>query len=228
MCASKTSMAALHSNPATLDERAIALIGAGGHARETLLLLQQCGVASERIAGFFVDGEYWTGELIEGYPQHRLNTFDPSIHAAVVAVGDSKARRRLTLALPAGTCFPSFAHPTAIIPEYLELSEGVIVHASCIVTTNVKLERHVQLNRSTNVGHDSVLREFVTTAPGAVISGNCEIGAASYLGAMCCIREKQSVGEEAVIGMGAMVVSDVPAHAVFVGNPARPLALKSK
>lgn len=220
-------MAAPRSKRVDTNDLTIALIGAGGHARETLLMLQQCGVEADRIAGFFVDDQYWSDGLVDGQRQFKLDTFDPKVHCAVIAVGDSQVRRRIAASMPADTCYPSFAHPSSILPDYLELPEGVMIHAGCIITTNVRIERHVQLNRSTNVGHDCVLREFATTAPGAVISGNCEVGAAAYLGAMSSIREKQRIGEDAVVGMGAVVVTDVPARAVYVGNPARAIARKS-
>ncbi len=41
---------------------------------------------------------------------------------------------------------------------------------------------------------------------------------------MSSIRERQVVGDGATVGMGAVVVSNVPAHATYVGNPARPIA----
>jgi sugar O-acyltransferase (sialic acid O-acetyltransferase NeuD family) len=216
-------MAARPSKLALAHDRRIAIIGAGGHARETALLLLQCGIARDCVAGFFVDERYWSETTVEGFPLRRLAEFEPAHHDAVVAIGDSQARRAVVDGLPAGTCFPGFVHPSVIAPASLSIAEGVIVHAGCIITTNVRLGRHVQLNRGTQVGHDSVLDEFATTAPGAIISGNCTVGAAAYLGAMSCIRERQQIGHGAIVGMGAVVVSDVPAEATYVGNPARPL-----
>ncbi len=214
----------MHRDNCSLAARSIAVIGAGGHARETLLLLRQCGVRPGQIAGFFVDSDYWRDETIDGYPQWRLNMLDPDVHHAVVAIGDSILRRQVVGSLPPGTRFPSFVHPSAIVPDDFALDAGVIVHAGCIITCNVTIGRHVQLNRSTNIGHDSVLHDFVTTAPGVVISGNCTIGAASYLGAMSCVREKQEVGAGSLVGMGAIVVTDIPDRATYCGNPARALA----
>lgn len=201
----------------------IAIIGAGGHARETALLLFQSGIDRSALAGFFVDDQYWSDTTIEGLPLRRMESFEPGRHDAIVAIGDSHVRRAVVECLPPSTRFPSFVHPSVIAPEDLLLTDGVILHAGCIITTNVRLGRHVQLNRGSQVGHDCVLGEFATTAPGAIISGNCSIGDTAYLGAMSCIRERQKIGKGATVGMGAVVVSDVPADATYVGNPARPL-----
>lgn len=211
-----------------MAERKIAIIGAGGHARETSLLLVQCGVARDQIAGFFVDDRYWSDTLVEDFPQFRMRDFDPASFDAVVAIGDSALRRAMVAAMPADTYYPGLVHPSSITPPGFKAGEGVIVHAGCIITTNVTLNRHVQLNRGTQIGHDSVLGDFSTTAPGAIVSGNCTIGMTSYLGAMSCIRERQRVGDNAIVGMGSVVVTDVPDHATYVGNPARPLVRADK
>lgn len=223
----KISTAVHPNNDHALDDRPIALFGAGGHARETLLLLRQCGVPLSRIAGFFVDPQYCSDELMDGLPMLPMSSFDYLRQQAIIAVGNSLARRDIAGRLPVGTHFPSVAHPSAVMADDQILQPGTVVHAGSILTSNVTLGQHVMLNRSTNVGHDSVLGAFVTTAPGAIISGNCSIGEASYLGAMSCIREKQRIGAEATIGMGAIVVSDVPDRATYVGNPARPLQRRS-
>lgn len=215
-------------NSTPVDGRPIALIGAGGHARETLLLLRQSGIDRDQIAGFFVNASHWTDELVDGMPLKQVEDLDSSQHQVVVAVGDSAIRCRIVSQLAQDTYYPSVVHPTALVGEDAILPSGVIVHAGCIVTCNVKIGRHVQLNRSTNVGHDSILGDFVTTAPGAIVSGNCRIGDGSYLGAMSCIRERQIVGGNCMVGMGAVVVTDVPAGSTFVGNPARALVSSRK
>ncbi|MBA2390657.1 MAG: acetyltransferase, partial [Geodermatophilaceae bacterium] len=45
----------------------------------------------------------------------------------------------------------------------------------------------------------------------------------AYLGSGALLREGLAVGAGAVIGMGSVVLEDVPAGQVWVGNPARRL-----
>jgi acetyltransferase-like isoleucine patch superfamily enzyme len=49
------------------------------------------------------------------------------------------------------------------------------------------------------------------------------LGAQAYVGSGAALRPGITVGEGALIGMGAVVLRDVPAGVVIVGNPARPL-----
>ena len=54
-------------------------------------------------------------------------------------------------------------------------------------------------------------------APG----GECIFGKKSYVGMNATIKEKLTVGNNAIIGMGAVVFRDVEENTVVVGNPAR-------
>ena len=87
---------------------------------------------------------------------------------------------------------------------------------------------HVSFYPGGIVGHDSVIEDYVIVAPGAVISGFVHVERGSYLGAHSVIRQHLRVGTQALVGMGAVVVRDVAAEEQVVGNPARPLASRSR
>ncbi len=41
-----------------------------------------------------------------------------------------------------------------------------------------------------------------------------------YLGQACTIKQYLTIGRESLIGMGSVVLKDVPPNSVMVGNPA--------
>ena len=47
------------------------------------------------------------------------------------------------------------------------------------------------------------------------------IGARVFVGARAMILKGSSIGDDAVVGAGAVVAGDIPAKAVVIGNPAR-------
>ncbi len=49
------------------------------------------------------------------------------------------------------------------------------------------------------------------------------MGPACYLGQACTVRQNLSIGRGTLVGMGSVVVGDVPAGVVVAGNPARKL-----
>jgi acetyltransferase-like isoleucine patch superfamily enzyme len=56
-----------------------------------------------------------------------------------------------------------------------------------------------------------------------VISGFCRVGRSSFLGVNSCVADYLTIGEDCVVGAGAVVVKDCEPGKVYVGNPARPL-----
>lgn len=57
----------------------------------------------------------------------------------------------------------------------------------------------------------------------AEISGSVTLADRVYVAPSASIRERLSVGEGSIVGMGAVVVSDVPSGMVVAGVPARVL-----
>ena len=51
--------------------------------------------------------------------------------------------------------------------------------------------------------------------------GKVHIGQGCYIGTNSAIRDNITIGENCLIGMGSIVLRDVPENNVVVGNPAR-------
>jgi sugar O-acyltransferase (sialic acid O-acetyltransferase NeuD family) len=156
------------------------LIGNGGHARE---VMAQMGVNLLR----FVDDQYVDNDTLP------LSQFDPTKHVAMVAVADSKDRYDIVQRLPKETQFFTFIHPTALLMNDVEIGEGSFIGAYSILTTNVKIEKHAILNRGNHIGHDCKIGNYFSAMPGAIVSGNVNIGNQVYLGTNSTIIEKKNL-----------------------------------
>lgn len=199
----------------------IAICGAGGFARETLLLLEQLGLAS-RVVGFFETDDVWSERRVAGQPVLPLSRLDPDSEV-VLAVGDPALRAALRARLGHAVRFPVLVHPTAQVGGSARLADGVILCAGAVVTCDIELGRHVIVDRQATVGHDAVLGDFTTLAPGAVVSGNCRLGVGVYVGASASVRERVVIADHVRVGMGAAVVKDIDQAGTYVGVPARRL-----
>lgn len=136
-----------------------------------------------------------------------------------------------------------FISPLAVIgqpPEHREyrwkIEQGErsylrpVVNASAIVEALVTIDGGLErptyvgerafLMKHSHVGHDAYIGANVNLAPGAIVGGHCKIGNGAKIGLGASIRPRVLVGHGAVIGAGAVVVKDVPAGAVWAGNPA--------
>lgn len=192
------------------------IIGAGGFGREVYWSLSPI----ERInTVFFVEDEYWNNEDDRILP---LSLFESDKYEVVVAIADSQHRERIVNKLPKSTKFFTHIHSTAQIHgEDVEIGVGSIICAGTIITTNVKIGKHSQLNLITTIGHDCEIGDFFTTAPGTQISGNVKIGNRVYFGTRSCIKQKLTVCDDVTIGMNAGVINSIYEPGTYVGTPAK-------
>jgi len=79
------------------------------------------------------------------------------------------------------------------------------------------------LMKSVHVGHDAVLEDGVEIAPMTSVGGHVTLGRNVKVGQGVTFKPFVTVGDGARIGMGSVVIRDVPAGDVWAGNPARRL-----
>ena len=124
--------------------------------------------------------------------------------------------------------FFSVRASNAIRMDDVEIGEGALISPFVTFTSNIRIGAHFQANLYSYVEHDCVIGDFVTFAPRVACNGNVHIGDHAYIGTGAVLRQGRSgaplsIGEGAVVGMGAVVTRDVPPGVTVVGVPARPL-----
>jgi sugar O-acyltransferase (sialic acid O-acetyltransferase NeuD family) len=201
----------------------VVLLGAGGHAREILDILEEDGTPPARLR-FWVEPGYEAGSGGRIHAAPVGSELPAAPFSYVAAVGDPLLRARLSaVAEAAGGSARSVVSTSARVVPDLDLAAGVVVFPFVFISTGVTLGRHVHLNVAASVSHDSRLDELVTLGPGARVCGGCWVGARATLGAGAVVLPGVRVGAGSVVGAGAVVASDVAPGATVAGVPARPL-----
>lgn len=191
------------------------IIGAGGFGREVYWSLNPI---ERNNTVFFVDDEYWDDSDDKILP---LSLFETNKYEVVVAIADSYHRQRIVESLPKGTKYFTHIHPSAQIHgDDVEIGEGSIICAGTIITTNVKIGKHAHLNLITTIGHDCVIGNYFTTAPGVQISGNETIGNRVYFGTRSCMKQKLTICDDVIIGMNAGITKSIAESGTYIGTPA--------
>ncbi len=214
-----------------MDERPTVLIGASGIALEVI-----AAITSSRhpLPSAILDddpsrmGEILNGVKVEGgidsierYPTAQL----------VICVGSGTSRRALAQRLTRCNVGPdryrTIVHPRASVESDCVIGTGSIVLAGVVVTANVRIGAHVVAMPNVVATHDCVIDDFATVCAGVVLGGGVRIGEAAYLGMNASVRQNLSVGTEAVLGMGSVLLQTMPPDSTWVGVPARPLRKQS-
>lgn len=85
---------------------------------------------------------------------------------------------------------------------------------------------HTKINNQCHIAHNNVIGENVEITGCVNVSGGNVIGDNVWLAPNSSLVGYIHIGEGAVLGMGAVAVKDIPAHEVWVGNPAKFLKKK--
>jgi acetyltransferase-like isoleucine patch superfamily enzyme len=65
-------------------------------------------------------------------------------------------------------------------------------------------------------------------AAGVSLGGTVLLRSGAYIGMNASVRERTTIGPDAVIGMGSVVLGDVPAGETWAGVPAAQLVLAGR
>ena len=202
------------------------VFGAGGSGREVAWLAEQSW-GSEVEIEFLVDIPDYPRKDINGHRIRLIKEVTPDSSARIViAVGAPSARRRIaTLCAATGLQEAVIVHPRAEISNSVELEHGTIICAGVILTTNIRIGRHVHINLDCTVSHDSVIGDFATLSPGVHVSGHVHIGQGAFIGTGANLINGSAdaplvIGNDAVIAAGACVTKSVDDGALVAGVPA--------
>lgn len=206
----------------------IGVFGAGGFGREVLWLVEQ---AWGDVPAVFVDGNpQVVGTTLHDRPVWSLERAIEARGeiALIVAVGKPQTREKIVgLAAAAGLRFATIVHPRVESSRWVTWGEGAVVCAGNVITVDVAIGAHAHVNLDCTIGHDVIIGDFTTLSPGVHVSGWVHFGRRVFVGTGAVFVNGTAdkplvIGDDAVIGAGAVVNRDVAAGTTVVGVPARP------
>ena len=127
-------------------------------------------------------------------------------------------------------------YPPSVVADGALLGSDVVVGAFCFVARGAVVGAGSRIQSHTSIWDGVTLGEDVFVGPGAIFTNVRHPRAAiarapswdrtivedgASIGAGAVLVAPRCVGHHAMVGAGAVVLEDVPAHAVVVGNPAR-------
>ena len=108
-----------------------------------------------------------------------------------------------------------------VIHDFVEIGNNTCIDraviGSTIIRDNVKIDNLVHIAHGVVIGKNSLI------IANTMIGGSSIIGENVWFAPSASMINKKIIGNNAVIGLGAVVVKDVKEGEVIVGNPGKPL-----
>lgn len=208
----------------------IAVFGAGGFGREVKTIIDAINLENAdtyNFVGFFDDG-IEKGTLVNNYPVlggvNEINQYQEDL-LLIISIGDPEIKKKILSKIEnSHISFPSIIHPKASISnELVDIGKGCIICEGTIITCNIKIKDFVILNLMCTVGHDTIIENYCSFMPSVNISGEVHIHKSVYVGTGAKIINLLEIGENTVVGAGAVVAKTLPANCTAVGIPAKPI-----
>lgn len=193
--------------------------------------LQEAGVD---VVGFLDDDPKFVGKMVRGVPVlggvmalESLNTTQ-GIEAVYCPLGNNKLRVKfLTFARKLRYRTPNYIHPSVLISPHVSIGEGVYILLGTTIMPYTEIKDFVMISMGVHLAHHNVLDEGVFLSTGCNFGASIHAHKYAYCGISSTIMTGiYELGENCLIGAGAVVIKDVPDNAVMAGVPAKVLKYK--
>lgn len=199
------------------------LIGAGGHARSCIDVIQRAGEFT--VVGIVGHPEE-VGTRILGIEvigtDGELDTFAQHFHHAFIGVGQTKtSRTRMKLysdLKSKGFTIPLIISPESYVSPHSKLGEGTIVMHGAIINAGVNIGENCIINSRALIEHDSQIGDHCHISTGAILNGNTLVGPGSFIGSGAILKEGIQIGSNALVGMGIAVRKNLADYESYLGE----------
>jgi sugar O-acyltransferase (sialic acid O-acetyltransferase NeuD family) len=195
------------------------IFGAGGHGR----VVADAALSGREWSAVFAcdrDPARSSGELLPGVPLQPLQVALASASPVHVAIGNAAAREKEAGALPAGL-LATVIHPRACVSPRAVLGAGCFIAAQAVVAPGANLGLSVIVNHGAVVDHDVKVGDFSHIAPLVALGGGSQVGRRSLVGSGASVLPGVRIGDDVIVGAGAVVRDHLEQPGVYAGVPAR-------
>ncbi|OZV69974.1 NeuD/PglB/VioB family sugar acetyltransferase [Winogradskyella aurantia] len=203
----------------------VIIYGASGHSKMIIDIIHK--TKAYEIVGF-MDSYKADGKRIYGYDIigdldnliDLIKSYD--IYGVIIGIGDNYTRKMAHEAISEiapELNFVPIIHPSAIIADDVEVTQGTVVMAGAIINAGAKIGNFCIINTKASLGHDSEMSDYSSLASGATVGGNVSIGTCSAICLSASIINNVAIGGHTVIGSGALVISSIGDFKQAIGVP---------
>ncbi|MBF0540403.1 MAG: acetyltransferase [Nitrospirae bacterium] len=215
----------MNSSP---SDKPLILIGAGGHGRVLLDIIQlRClniiGIIDKELEKSEICGVKVLGndDVIE-----RYSPKDVQLINGIGSIADITLRKNIyEMYVKKGYTFAAITHPSTVIGSNVQLSNGSQVMAGAVIQCGSSIGENSIINSSSSIDHDCVIGSHCHIAPGVIMSGGVKVGDGTHISTGVVIIQGINIGRNVFIAAGSVVTKDIGEGISVIGSPAREFVL---
>ena len=198
--------------------RDLLILGTGLHALEMTEIIERVNQAQPtwKLLGYLAEEPGRAGEMLNGYPV--LAGIDERENFPQACFVPDNDHQQLPVPLDR---LATIIDPSTFVSRTARIGAGCVVYPGGFIGVNAVIGNLVLCLSRCVINHDDVLEDRVVLASGVTLAGSVHVETGCYLGQACTVRQRLHIGQHSIIGMGAVVVKDVPPESVMAGNPAQ-------
>lgn len=211
----------------------IVIFGAGKIADEAYYYFTND--SEHEVVAFTVDREFVPGTETFGLPvipfDNMLHTYPPDRYKMFVAVGYQNMNKlragKYEACKAKGYELVSYVCSQAANFGNVEIGDNCLVLENAVIQPCSQIGSNVFLWSGNHVGHHATVKDHCYLSGQVIIGGNTVIEPYCFLGINSTIGHEITVGQESLIGAGAVITKDVAPKSVHIADNTPRLRLPS-
>ncbi len=201
-------------------DKAVIVLGSGGHAKVVIDTLLHSGINIEGIispdikmrshcSGIKIIGD---DDIISNYKQDEILLANGvgSLPHQEIRWGLARKYREM------GYEFIQVIHPSAQISDSVNIKDGVQIMAGAVVQPDSLIGQDSIINSGVCIDHDCIVGKNCHLAPRVTLSGGVNIGDGTHLGTGSIVIQNISIGRKSIIAAGSVVYRNIPDNVTFL------------
>ena len=176
-----------------MTSESILLVGAGGHAKACIDVIEQ---GKQYIIEGLIGLPSEIGTKVLGYP---VLGCDPDL---------ANLLEKFPQLIECGYEAPVIISPNAYVSPHATIGAGTIIMHGAIVNAGAVIGANCIINSRALIEHDAVIGDHCHISTAAVLNGRVVVGKGTFVGSQTCIRQSIHIGADCVIGMGQRIITD--------------------
>ena len=205
----------------------IVLIGGGNQAHYTIDIINKEG--KYNIIGIIDSihdiGSNRFGYKVLGRQEDIIKLKEQyNIEGGIISIGDNWARYYVSSQIKKEIPdfkFVNAIHPSVVIGDNVELGEGIVMMAGCIINPKSKIGDFTFFATGAQVDHDCDIKNYSSISAGSITGGYVTLGEFSAITLGVTVVDRLKIGKNTVIGAGSLVIKDLPDNVLVYGNPCK-------